>query len=288
LNDCSCETLEDSQTILDKIDGDVDVLLTQFSYAVRTGNQEDIALRAAASVKKLAAIKLQTAVFQPKTIIPFASYIYFCHTDNHYMNDAINKIGDVHSYIEKETGASCHVMYPGDKWSLSHPYESKAAIAKYNIDYQKIAQAKNSNLILSKKVPLEELQDMANHYAEKIKKLHGSSLFFQFFIPTKIYLEDYQQSFSFDLKRGIFSKYFPKERCDISLKSDALMYCFTHLWGGDSLQINGRFQAPKKGNYAALRQYFKLSSWANQGIQYTNAQFLTSIVKVLLNKFIQI
>ena len=36
-------------------------------------------------------------------IIPFASFIYFSHVDNAYMNDQINKIRNIEQFIKQNT-----------------------------------------------------------------------------------------------------------------------------------------------------------------------------------------
>ena len=73
----------------------VDILLTQFGYASWVGDPEDVQLRKDASIEKLNRIKIQSQIFTPKYIIPFASFVRFSHKDNFYMNDEMNKIQDV-------------------------------------------------------------------------------------------------------------------------------------------------------------------------------------------------
>ena len=63
---------------------------------------EDVELRKIASKEKLMRIKIQSNVFNSKYIIPFASFIYFSHVDNAYMNDGVNKIRDVENFIKKK------------------------------------------------------------------------------------------------------------------------------------------------------------------------------------------
>jgi len=282
LNDCSCGSTEDSQSILNQLKGDVEVLVTQFGYANRIGNKDQTQLRKQASLEKLNSMKKQASVFRPKVIIPFASYIYFCHEDNNYMNDAINKIANVHQFIENEIGVKSNVMYPGDKWILSEEYNSDSSINKYNKEYERLDT--NHQFIQSKKIELSDLQKMSEKFKNSIVTMN-KSFFINFFTPLKIYIEDYNQSYSFDLKKGLLEKNISKEKCDISLKSDALLYCFTHLWGGDTLQVNGRFQTPAKGNYAVVRQYFKIASWNNRGIVYAPSNFIKSIAKVQVERF---
>ncbi len=67
--------------------GPVDVLLTQFSYAAWKGGRDNKALRQAAAREKLVTVRRQIECLQPKFVIPFASFIYFSHADNFYLNN---------------------------------------------------------------------------------------------------------------------------------------------------------------------------------------------------------
>jgi hypothetical protein len=42
--------------------------------------------------------------------------------------------------------------------------------------------------------------------------------------------------------RGLETASHDRDDCDIELSSAALMFAFKFLWGGESLQINGRFR----------------------------------------------
>lgn len=284
LNDCSCEFIEDSQSILNQLKAPVDVLFTQFGYANRLGNKDQIEIRKAASALKLKAIKIQNEVFKPKVIIPFASFVYFCHEDNKYMNDSINRIGNVYDFIKNEIGVTCNVLYPNDKWSLFQPYSSRNAIDNYNKDYLALEEKNGSKFILSKKIEREELIMKSIDFKNKILALNNNNLFIKLFTPVKIYIEDYDNSYTFDFKNGLREKVISKDYCDISINSDALLYCYSHLWGGDTLNINGRFQIPRKGNYSIVRQHFKLASSNNRGETYSTLNFIKSILKVKLKK----
>ena len=89
INDCMVDSISQAK-IIKKIIDDVDILLTQFGYASWVGDPDDIELRKNASIEKLKRIQIQAKIFQPKFIIPFASFVKFCHKDNSYMNDQMN------------------------------------------------------------------------------------------------------------------------------------------------------------------------------------------------------
>ena len=70
--------------------GTFDVLLTQFSYAAWKGGINNKIYRQVAADEKLEVIKTQASVLDCKTVIPFASFVYFSNELNFYMNDSIN------------------------------------------------------------------------------------------------------------------------------------------------------------------------------------------------------
>ncbi len=87
----------------------VDILLTQFSYAHKVENSEDVSLRLKKIEEKVERIKNQNLVFQPKYIIPFASYVYFCHEENFYMNPPNFPLRKIVDFIQIELNKNCIV-----------------------------------------------------------------------------------------------------------------------------------------------------------------------------------
>lgn len=51
-------------------------------------------------------------MFEPATFIPFASFIYFSHAENSFMNTAINRIGGVYEFTTRRLGVSTVVLIP--------------------------------------------------------------------------------------------------------------------------------------------------------------------------------
>lgn len=110
----------------------VDVLLTQFGYAEKVGNVEDSELRAAESRKWRDMLAEQTRLLGAKFVIPFASYKFFSHAENFYMNDGAS----TPSHVVATLAAAglhdrCVVLYPGETWKLGDSHDSQASIRKY-------------------------------------------------------------------------------------------------------------------------------------------------------------
>ena len=144
-----------------------DILLTQFSYASWIGNVENNILRKKASLEKIKQIENQIKCFEPKVTIPFASYIYFCHEENKYMNDEITNIDEVKKCIEKNQSLPIF-LYPGSTFEIDKDIKNyKKDFLKYKKDFSDI----NSNqFIKTIKINFTELEYNSKNYIKKIKK----------------------------------------------------------------------------------------------------------------------
>ena len=60
--------------------------------------------------------------------------------------------------------------------------------------------------------------------------------------PARIRLTDHNISLDYCLLRGLQPSARTQQDCDIELSSAALLFAFRFLWGGETLQINGRFR----------------------------------------------
>jgi hypothetical protein len=76
--------------IANKISSKIDILFTQFGYANWVGNESDKVYRSKNAQEKFDRIQVQMDIFKPKIVIPFASFVYFSHSDNFYLNDQQN------------------------------------------------------------------------------------------------------------------------------------------------------------------------------------------------------
>ena len=63
-------------------------------------------------------IKLQDRILSPNYIVPFASFIYFSHHENYFMNKNANTIQTTHNFIEKNCNAYPIILKPNEYWNL--------------------------------------------------------------------------------------------------------------------------------------------------------------------------
>lgn len=283
INDCVIENKIQATKIKSLIgQNSIDLLFTQFSYANWAGNKEDSNTRKQFAQKKLEQIKYQVETFNPKYTIPFASFVWFSHEENFYMNDEINKIENIETYIKNNLSTIPIVMFPSEDWILGEPYDNNVSIKNWMNSY-------NSNITIENTIKTKsvEQQDLINQGMKFIEVLKSNNTFwiYLFLKPSFIHITDYEKSFKLDLKEGFVLANKNSTNCDISLSSDALSYCFNFLWGGSTTRINGRFQIPEKGIFYNWKMYFQTSQLNNLGKKFDLYFVIDSLKRKITRKF---
>ena len=278
INDCMVDSNSQSK-IVKRMIGDVDILLTQFGYASWVGNSEDVQLRVDASREKLQRIQIQDKIFQPKFIIPFASFVRFSHKDNYYMNDQMNRIENVEKFIHEKTNSVPIILYPGDIWSGKEKIDNSLSINKYADDLQKNLELYDDPKIIE----FDELQKLASAYIDNIKK--RNNLIFvkllhnlHFFKTTNIFLKDLNISVSFNLIDGLKKSVSDKPNVDIITDSDSLSFVFSWDYGVDTLFVNARFRT-SGGKIMNFFRLFLIGTLNNNG-----RTFPLGVIGFLLNE----
>lgn len=278
-NDCGIRNKKDAQYITNKI-GEVDLLLSQFSYAYWVGNPEDKQLRERKADEKLDWFKFQCDMFKPKVTIPIASYIYFSHKENYWLNDSINTARKTYDFLKSKTDTEPVILYNGDKYEFLKDHDSEKSISLYQQDYDKI---RDSNLF-SEVVSVEnvDLTAEANKFIQDLNSTN-SFLLKRKLIPTNIYISDYKASYELSLN-GFKESDKEESSCDVSLGSESLLFCFKYPYGLDTTQINGRMLRPKVGKYMNFYNFFRINQLKSRGINPSSFGYLSGVLirKVLL------
>jgi UDP-MurNAc hydroxylase len=264
LNDCGVDSIRQAEYI-QKITGNVDLLLTQFGYAAHIGDPEDVQLRKETSKEKLIRIKIQSQVFNAKYVIPFASFVRFSHKDNFYMNDEVNKIRNVEEFIKKQTESIPVILYPGNKWNLNEDNDNNSAIELYEKD----VEIQHVTYKDSPKIPFEEIKLASNNYITNIRNRNNWTLIklahsISFLKSAKIFLKDLELSVTFDLINGLNQSNFSKNNADIIMDSDSLAFAFKFDYGADTLLANARFRKSGGRTMIFFRQ-FMIGTLNNNG-----------------------
>jgi L-ascorbate metabolism protein UlaG (beta-lactamase superfamily) len=271
-NDCGIRDRVEAEKIKSKIGDKPDYLFTQFSYAYWAGNRDQQNYRRKIADEKLQGLKFQVDVFKPRITVPIASFVWFCHEENYYLNDEVNRPQKVVDFILKNTDSDVVLLYPGEVYEPGTPHDNRQSIEKYNVDFEKISR--QENLVRVVPVAEEELIQHAGKFVNEMKRKFG--FWTSLLKPCHVYITDYGKSLTLSMKHGLSSASLSEDDCDCSLSSESLAYNFKFPWGNDSLGINGRYQRPVGGNYSRFYNFFRYNQLESRGIQI-NLGFFTDM-----------
>ncbi len=214
------------------------------------------------------------------------------------MNSAIRPVSDAAKIIEAETKAQPVVLYPGDTWTIGESINNDSAIARYATDLESLATRQPET---SESVSISDLQQTAERFSATVTQQRSwlrlrlnsarmnarhqrrlqphaplraglaglKTLLTMQVRPAKIWLTDHGVSLDYSLIRGLETASRDRDDCDIELSSAALMFSFKFLWGGESLQINGRFHEMYPDGRIPLFEYLWVACAMNResGVQ---------------------
>jgi UDP-MurNAc hydroxylase len=238
VNDCVLKTPERIQEIADHT-GKVDVLFTQFSYAQWIGNPGDTELRRQDAREKYDRLRMQNEIFDPKYIVPFASYIYFCHEENFFMNDSVNRVADVASHIETSFEKTPVVLYPGETWHIDGAAPDwRPSARRYGEDLDaKIAGGPTQHV---NRLQPSDVADAIDGFLRRLARKNPIAPLLLSGQRTTVYLTDAGQAYELT-SRGIRSITLSERETDISTSAENVLYAFRTPWGGNTLHVSGRF-----------------------------------------------
>ncbi len=289
LNDCEVTTSNGADEVF-SVTGKVDVLLTQFSFAAWKGGKENKRWRDEAASEKINTMKLQIERFDPKLVIPFASFVYFSNLENFYLNDAVNKPEDLTNKLEKYAHKLI-IMAPfdtigGDK-ELSN---NDSAVAFWE---EKFGDIKPINEYES--VEISQLKENFSHYCERIQNNNNMSLVkllraispISAFKPCIVYLDDLDVTIKFDYVSKSF--YETTEDALLSMRSESLSFIFKNSFGFDTLTVNGCFEEVAKNGFVQATKTLAIENLNNLGIKIEmKTLFNFSIIKLFLTRLYRV
>jgi UDP-MurNAc hydroxylase len=217
--------------------GPVDVLLTQFSIAGWVGNPGDA--RPPATDEVLNRMAEYVRVFKPRVTIPFASFVYFSHDENRYMNDWINTPG---RDLDRLEGVPTKVqfLYHGDRFTMEGGAEVVLdPVVRWEADFAAVPSRPTRS---ASRHGVDELVKAGRRLVEEVhERLPGVVL--RRARPLQFFVEDQGAAILFDLARGqVQPTPAGRDACDIALGSQALWFAFTFAWGFGTLGVSGRYQ----------------------------------------------
>jgi UDP-MurNAc hydroxylase len=216
--------------------GSVDVLLTQFSIAGWVGNPGDTEVAAPDEVLRRARLYIQH--FQPRVTIPFASFVYFSHGENQYMNTWINTPDRVCEQL-RGTPTQLQFLYNGDSWSSQDGFCVHGdPLERYRTDFQKIPELPYKS---HRSYPRDDLIAVGQRLVDAVR-LQFPQCLLRAVAPVHFYLVDLDAAIRLDLRQGtVATEQRVKDDCDIALHSQALWFAFKFPWGFGTLEVSGRY-----------------------------------------------
>jgi len=257
-NDCVINTLEKAKKIQD-ITSDVDILLTQFSYASKHGNINQPEQRVKAANDKLKQLKLQFETFKPKYFVPIASFIWFSHEENFYLNDNTNSVKKIAEF-SSQNDVEPIVLYPSDVYEVGSDHDNSDSIQNYLLDTNKITKV-NARKTFS--CELEDIHESANKLISQLYKEDLLSAILLSMFPIKFYITDLKIAVKFSTIFGFNKIKNVKENTNIHLTSEVLNFCLKFNWGFGATAVNGRFQTNKDKDKTLFRYYVSATESLN-------------------------
>lgn len=291
LNDCEVTTSSRAKEVF-SLTGEVDVLLTQFSYAAWKGGTKNKQWRVNAAQEKINTMKLQTETFRPKYLIPFASFFYFSNKENFYLNDSVNRPEQLEDklqkYLEKLT-----IMAPNDV--LGGKIERLNNIKAINFWKNKYEKLSTLNQNQFSVTDLNILNDSFKTYCERIEK--NNNLFLvkiirifspiRAFKPIIVKITDLNLNLKFDYVNKKFSE--TSEQAMLSMKSESLNFLFKNSFGFDTLTVNGCFEEVQKNGFVRATKTLAIENLNNLGIKIElKTLFNISIIKLFLTRLYRV
>ena len=269
LNDCVITNEAEARQAARRVGLEqVDVLFTQFSYANWVGNPEDRDLRRAEASEKLERIAGQVHALHPTFVVPFASFVWFCHEENSWANDEAVTVARAAEMLGSRTSAHPVVLYPGERWVVGDAHANGPSIERYEEDRRRVLDG--PLVAAADPVPIDELQSLAADFWAKLEDVNGRTVLralerSKVFGVARVWLTDHGRAYRFGPSGGLLPDEATRAGCDVALSSNALAFCLRQLYGGSTLLVNGRFQVPAGGSFARFSRWLRLANLNNRG-----------------------
>ena len=294
LNDCivnNKETAFEIKEKTNKFEENIDILFTQFGYANWISNKEDIEERKSKANEKNQRIFIQNKILNPKTIIPFASFIYFSNQDNFFTNDFQNTpLRLRNSSILKTIQDKIFFMKPDDIFYLDNSHINRLKKNSLNAE-------KYWNNLFNFIKPINYNEKKFEFFElKRIFKRHRLMISFKliflpqilevigFIKPIIIYLIDLKQTvkFSWLQEPEILET---KENIILSIRSPSLAFTFSNEYGIDALSVNGRFHENVKSKFSDFERFLIFQKFVQNGITIKNPNiFFLILIKAIIKK----
>lgn len=270
LNDCTVSSRRQAEAVA-AIAGRPDLLLSQFSYAFWCGNEADTDIRRARAADVLNRVRHQIEALKPRVTVPFASFVFFSHEENFYLNDSVNRPSDVRRALGREyAGSRVQFLYPGEAVDLAdviaNParHDDTATIERYEEAYKALLPVH-----LNKPVSLADLSAAADAFVARMRGSLGpipSVMERLGFLVKPLGFRITDHNVTATLSHGEGMVFGTENLPDIAISSSALLFLLKNDFGSNTLHVNGRFRTLNPAAEQALSRFFALRMYLNNGM----------------------
>jgi len=273
LNDCPLHSQKRINAFT-KHYGHCDVLLTQFSYAAWKGGRENVQWRRSAAREKLMSLVRQGTTLRAKTVIPFASFMYFANELNSYLNDAVNTPRRVVEFCrDQNVDFRCVFLEPMESLDLgdAHPKQQESSLQFWEDAFK----ANKTYVQYVNSSSTAQLAKLFKNYCERIQKKNSwwlirlcsyLSIAFQ---PIALKLVDTGEVILVDLANQSLC---PSTRePEVALHSESLAFIFKFPYGFDTLAVNGTFEELRSDGFCKFAKTLAIENLNNIGYSFALA-----------------
>ena len=288
LNDCVVKNTNDCQYVSNLIKlKNVDYIFAQFSYATWRATKKD---RENAANEKIQRLSFIFKFFQPKILFPFASYIYFSHKENFFMNDSINFPTKVmQSKFLEDFKNKILFLKPLEEINLDQ-IDNLDLIELNNkaTSYwdEKFDSVKKNKLISKEKsYTFNELKMIFNTYRDNINKNFFSlnKLLEKIGIVKELIfkMSDTVETLKISYISGISKT---DKVHHIECSSEILYNILKYEYGWDSIKISGRFNYSGKKDFYEINKFFFFQNRIKNGQTIKNTYELMRYLLYILKE----
>ena len=290
INDCVVGDEEGAERVLSnykRYTKNIDVLLTQFGCASWVGNPDERQLRIESAREKLNRISLQAHKFEPRAVIPFASFVYFSDPENFHTNDSQNTPKDVLEHFEKNRISSkLIILKPWDELNLTKSLNQDLSARDENISHWcKLYHEIKPSASRESEVSADEIREVYELFRKKIFKhfLGALSLLerLNFIKPIRFHVHDLGVNVVMSYRDKLKIEDSDMANCDLSLSAATLKFVLKNEYGANTTHVNGKFQRVSKNGGAIFVRHFFLQEYMKMGYGLT-APFTT--FKMIIGK----
>ncbi len=242
-NDCILESPQRLDLIRPHVDK-CDILFTQFSYANWQDSRDNRPARRQLAAEKLSRIALQCELFKPRFVVPFASFCYFSHAENAFMNADINMPADAVEFIARNCDADPVLLIPNEHWDGLTAKDNRPALDWWARRYATALSADKNNAGPSSS--FVELKAKARATMDRVRSRNNYAIVtalqrFGLIQKVEFHLIDTGQTVSFDWISGLQLLHTPPFRT-IEIHSESLAFILDNDFGIDTVNVNARFE----------------------------------------------